>query len=79
MPDYGNLMLSEKKRRRLNVFRYGLLVVTCVAFALDATLVFIGSGKLWMSVLHGALFGIGTGLFCIILYYLYRSYLIRSP
>lgn len=70
---------NEKKQRRLNVLRYGLLVVTCTAFALGSSMVFIGFGGLWKSVYKGALFAAGIGVLCTIIYYLYKSYLERTP
>jgi|OpeIllAssembly_1097287.scaffolds.fasta_scaffold731424_1 hypothetical protein len=73
------MALSEKKQKRLNLFRYGLLVVTCVAFALGTTLVWIGSRhQLGTALLQGILLGAGTAVVCTIIYFLYRSYLEKS-
>jgi len=71
-------MLDEKKTRRLNLLRYGLVVVTAVTFALGAAMVFIGSGEMWKGVFQGALLAIGMGAFCAVIYYLYKSYLGKS-
>ena len=72
------MALNEKKQKRLNLLRYGLLVVTCVAFALDTTMVFIGSGQMGRALLQGFLWGAGTAVFCTIIYFLYRAYLEKS-
>jgi hypothetical protein len=73
------MALPEKKQKRLNLLRYGMLVVTCVAFALGTTLVFMGSGgQMGGALLQGFLLGAGTAVFCTIIYFLYRSYLEKS-
>ena len=73
-------MLSEKKQKRLNLLRYGLLAVTAVAFALGTSLVFIGSGgQMLRAVLMGTVQMAGTALLCIVVYRLYLGYLRKSP
>ena len=71
-------MLDEDKLKRLNLLRYGLVTVTAVAFALGAALVFIGSGNTWNAILQGLLMSVGTGVLCLIVYFLYRSYLEKA-
>lgn len=72
-------MLSEEKVKRLNLLRYGLVTVTAVAFALGAALVFVGSGQIWTALLQGVLMAVGIGVLSTIIYFLYRSYLEKSP
>jgi high-affinity Fe2+/Pb2+ permease len=72
-------MLSEKKQKRLNLLRYGMLAVTGVAFALGTSLVFIGSGQLWRAVLSGTVQTAAIALLCLVVYWLYRGYLRKSP
>jgi VIT1/CCC1 family predicted Fe2+/Mn2+ transporter len=72
-------MLNEKKTRRLNVLRYGLVTVTAVAFALGASMAFLGSGQLWKAVFQGLLLAAGMAVLNTIIYFLYRSYLEKSP
>lgn len=71
-------MLNEQKQKRLNLLRYGLVVVVALAFALGATMTFIGGGQLWRSVFQGLLLAVGSAVFCAIIYFLYRSYLEKS-
>ena len=71
-------MLTAINQTRLNLLRYGLVVVTALAFALGAAMVFIGSGDLWKAVFQGLVMAVGAGVFCTIIYFLYRSYLEKS-
>lgn len=71
-------MLNEAKLKRLNLLRYGFMVVTAVAFALGASLVFVGSGEIGSAVLQGILLAAGMAILCTLIYFLYRSYLVKS-
>jgi len=71
-------MLSEDKQKRLNVLRYGLLVVCAVAFALGTSMVYIGAGRLLSAVLQGILLTAQMTVLCTIIYFLYRAYLEKS-
>ena len=71
-------MLSEVKQKRLNLLRYGLMVVTAVAFALGTSLVYIGSGRMLKALSQGVLLAVGAAVLCTIIYYLYGSYLRKS-
>ena len=71
-------MLDGDKQKRLNLLRYGLMVVTAVAFALGAGLTFVGGGALWTSVLQGLLIAAGMAVLCAAIYALYRGYLQKA-
>ena len=71
-------MLTKVKQKRLNLLRYGFIVVTALAFALGAALTFVGSGALWASVWQGALMAAGVAFLCAVIYWLYRAYLQKA-
>jgi hypothetical protein len=73
--------VSDRKspERRLRFFRFGLLAVTGVAFAIAATfgyLVTVGtiSGALKFGVPYGA----GVGILCIIIYFFYKKFVVKA-
>ncbi len=73
----------KSPEQRLRFLRFGLLAVTGVAFALGAVTGWIASlggttGALIMGALrYGLLWGAGVGVICVMIYFVYRAFVVK--
>lgn len=73
--------MSDRKspERRLRFFRFGLLAVTGVAFALGATLDYLawGASDLFGAVMQGVIYGAIAGVLSVIIYFVYKAFVVK--
>ena len=72
---------SDRKspERRLRFFRFGLLTVTGVAFVLGATFDYLVSGGTDMMgvILQGAIYGAVAGVLSVMIYIIYKAFVVK--
>ena len=65
--------------RRLRFLRYGLVLLTAVAFALASGVGFFGAaGNLGGGLLQGAIWGVGAAVVSVIIYFVYKSVVVKA-
>ena len=72
--------MSDRKspERRLRFFRFGLLAVTAVAFAVATTMEWLSTlGSLSSALLYGLLWGSGTAVLSVMLYFVYKAFVVK--
>jgi len=73
--------MSDRKspERRLRFFRFGLLAVTGVAFALGTTLEYLvwGASDLGGALLKGVTYGVVVGVLSVMIYFVYKAFVVK--
>jgi hypothetical protein len=68
----------KSPEQRLRFFRFGLLAITGVAFALGAVTGWIASlGGLMGALWYGSLWGAGVGVICVMIYFVYKAFVVK--
>ena len=70
---------SKSPERRLRFFRFGLLAVTGVAFALGVTLDYLawGASDLVGALLKGVTYGVVAGVLSVLIYFVYKAFVVK--
>jgi hypothetical protein len=64
---------------RLRLLRFGLIIVTAVAFALATGIGFFSTGgQVGGAALQGALWGVGAAIVSVLIYMVYKSAVVKS-
>ena len=70
---------ASSAERRLRILRFGLIVVTAVAFALATGLGFFGAqGAIGGALMQGVLWGALVAVASVIIYFVYKSVVLKS-
>jgi hypothetical protein len=71
---------ASSAERRLRILRFGLTLLPLLTFAIVAGLWMVGSlaQDLGGAVVQGAIWGVGAAIVCVIVYFVYKSVVVKS-
>ena len=73
--------MSDRKspEQRLRFFRFGLLAITGVAFALGTSMNYLvqGGSDLFGALLQGVIYGAVAGVLSVMIYFVYKAFVVK--